>query len=116
MPTQIDWQPKYSTLTEWRFNKMATTMFVRHTVKNFENWKHAYDDFASVRKEKGVTDASVHRDANNPHSVTVTHQFNDMKAATAFANSEELKAVMKDAGVAGPPDIWFTTDIEHTAY
>ena len=95
---------------------MATTMFARHKVSNYGNWKRVYDDFASVRKENGVTGASVHRDANDPNAITITHQFKDMNAATAFANSEELKSAMAKAGVAGPPEIWFTEDVEQTPY
>jgi quinol monooxygenase YgiN len=91
-------------------------MFVRHKVNNYENWKRVYDDFASVRQAKGVTSAGVYRDASDPNSITVTHQFKDMNAATAFASSEDLKAAMMKAGVAGPPDIWFTEDIEQTSF
>ena len=92
------------------------TLFVRHKVSDYGNWKRAYDDFASVRKEKGVTGASVHRDANDQDFVIVTHQFADVNAATTFANSEELKSTMAKAGVAGPPELWFAEDIEQTAY
>jgi quinol monooxygenase YgiN len=91
-------------------------MFVKHKVNNYETWKGAYDEFASVRKEKGVTGASVHRDAGDPNTIIVTHQFNDVDAAQAFANSEELKSAMGNAGVAGPPEIWFSKDIEQTPY
>jgi quinol monooxygenase YgiN len=92
------------------------TMFVRHTVNDYGNWKRVYDQLASVRKERGVTSASVHRDPKDPNTIIVTHQFKDMNAATAFANSEDLKSAMADAGVAGPPEIWFGEDIESTAY
>ncbi|MBS1253058.1 MAG: hypothetical protein MAG451_02103 [Anaerolineales bacterium] len=92
------------------------TMFVRHKVSDYGNWKRAYDEFASVRKEKGVTGASVHRDANDPDAMIVTHQFKDMNAAMAFADSEELKSAMANAGVSGPPEIWFCEDIEQTPY
>ena len=92
------------------------TMFVRHKVNDYGNWKRAYDEFVSVRREHGVTGASVHRDASDSNMIIVTHQFNDVDAAMAFANSEELKSAMMDAGVAGPPEIWFSEDIEQTAY
>lgn len=95
---------------------MATTMFVKHKVSDYGNWKRVYDEFASTRKEKGVTGASVHRDANDADTLTVTHQFNDLAAARAFADSEELKSAMANAGVSGPPEIWFTEDIEQTPY
>ena len=94
---------------------MATTMFVKHKVSDYGKWKSVYDGFASMRKEKGVTGASVHRDASDANLITVTHQFKDLNAATAFAGSEELKSAMANAGVAGPPEIWFTEDIEHTS-
>ena len=92
------------------------TMFVRHKVNDYANWKRAYDEFVSVRKEHGVTGASVHRDANDADFVIVTHQFKDVNAAKAFAGSEELKSAMANAGVSGPPEIWFTEDIEQTPY
>lgn len=92
------------------------TMFVKHEVSDYGSWKRVYDEFASTRKELGVTGASVHRDSNDPNEITVTHQFDNLNAATAFANSEQLKSAMANAGVAGPPDIWFTEDVEQTPY
>lgn len=92
------------------------TMFVRHGVNDYESWKRVYDDFASVRREKGVTGASVHRDAEDGNTIVVTHQFSNLDAAVAFAESEELKNAMANAGVAGPPEIWFTEDVEETPY
>ena len=90
------------------------TMFAKHQVNDYGKWKRAYDDFASVRKAKGVVGASVHRDATDANLVVVTHQFKDIGAATAFAKSEELKSVMVNAGVSGQPEIWFCTDVERT--
>lgn len=95
---------------------MATTMFVKHTVSNYDNWKNVYDEVASLRKERGVTGASVHRDVNDPNTIIITHQFKDTNAATAFANSEDLKSAMMKAGVAGPPEFWFGEEIEQTSY
>jgi quinol monooxygenase YgiN len=92
------------------------TMFARHKVNDYGNWKRIYDEFASVRKERGVTGASVHRDANDPDTIIITHQFKDLEAAKAFADSEDLKSAMADAGVAGPPEFWFGEDIERTPY
>lgn len=84
-----------------------TTLFVRHQVTDYANWKRAYDAFDSTRKDLGVTGDSVYRDADDSNSVIVTHTFENLNAAKAFASSEDLKSVMKQAGVAGPPEIWF---------
>jgi quinol monooxygenase YgiN len=91
------------------------TMFAKHKVNDYGNWKQVYDEFASVRKEMGVKGASVHRDYEDSNLITITHQFDDLTAATAFAGSDDLKSAMMNAGVQGPPDIWFTEDVEHTS-
>ncbi len=95
---------------------MAATMFVKHKVGDYKTWKPGYDELGPVRKQKGVTAASVHRDANDPNTIIVTHQFKDMDAAADFAGSAELKSAMAKAGVGEPPEIWFSEDIEHTSY
>jgi quinol monooxygenase YgiN len=95
---------------------MAATMFVKHKVRDYKTWKPTYDGLGSVRKQKGVTAASVHRDANDPDTIIVMHQFRDLNAATGFASSEELKSAMAKSGVSDRPEIWFSEDIEHTPY
>jgi quinol monooxygenase YgiN len=95
---------------------MSATLFVKHKVTDYKTWKSAYDDFGPVRKQKGVTAASVHRDPKDQNVVTVTHRFNDLSAATIFAGSDELKSTIAKAGVQGSPEIWFSEDIEHTPF
>jgi quinol monooxygenase YgiN len=91
-------------------------MFAKHPVQNYDNWKTVYDELGPTRQAMGVVGASVHQDPNDPTLITITHRFNDLNAAHAFANSDELKMAMQNAGVAGPPDIWFTEDVERTKY
>ena len=83
------------------------TMFVRHTVSNYEVWRKAYDDFAPVQKAKGVSAQAVYQATDNPNDITVTHDFATLDAAQAFAGSPELRSAMHDAGVVGAPTIWF---------
>jgi quinol monooxygenase YgiN len=95
---------------------MAATMFVKHKVGDFKTWKPIYDGLSPIRKQNGVTAASVHRDSKDPNTVIIMHQFKDLGAATAFANSAELKSAMAKAGVNGSPEFWFSEDVEHTPY
>ena len=88
-----------------------TTMFVRHTVSNYNAWRKVYDDFAPVQKAKGVTGQAVYQAADNPNDITVTVDFATLEAAQAFVNSEELKKAMQNAGVVGAPTIWFTSKV-----
>jgi quinol monooxygenase YgiN len=84
-----------------------TTLFVRHKVKDYANWKREYDAFDATRKNYGVRSESVYRDTDDPSTVIVTHTFKDTSKAKAFANSKDLKSAMEKAGVAGHPEIWF---------
>jgi hypothetical protein len=85
------------------------TLFVRHTVSNYETWRRAYDDFASTQTAMGVTAQAVYRGVANPDDVTVSHDFERLETAQAFLASAELGKAMQNAGVVGTPTIWFTT-------
>jgi len=82
-------------------------MMVRHRVNDYARWRKAYDGFEDTRKRMGVTGATVFQAVGDPNDVTVTHDFATSDAAHAFADSAELRSAMQDAGVAGPPTIWF---------
>jgi quinol monooxygenase YgiN len=88
------------------------SMFVRHKVANYANWKRGYDAFD--KKAHGVTSASVYRDADDPNTIIVTHTFKDISAAKEFTNSDDLRSAMEQAGVQGAPEIWYGEDVENT--
>jgi hypothetical protein len=87
------------------------TLFVRHSVSNYEAWRTAYDDFATIQKTLGVTAQAVYRGIADPNDVTVTHEFNTLEAAQVFLLRDELKAAMQAAGVKSTPTIWFTNKV-----
>jgi hypothetical protein len=84
-------------------------MFVHHPVTDYAAWRKVYDAFDATRRKMGVTTKAVFQSVDDPNDVTGTHDFKTLKAAKAFAASSELKAAMEKAGVAGSPQIWFTT-------
>lgn len=83
------------------------TLFVRHTVADFAAWKKVYDGLDPVRKAMGVTAQGAYQQDGNANDITVFHDFATMDSAKAFAASHELKSAMQEAGVQGPPTIWF---------
>ena len=82
-------------------------MFVRQEVSDFASWKAGYDAFGATRREMGVRGDAVFCGADNANDVTVWHDFDDVAAAQAFLDSDELRSAMASAGVAGEPQIWF---------
>lgn len=83
-------------------------LFVRHKVHDYAAWREGYDAFEPTRFKMGAQGHAVYRDVENDNDVTVWHDFNNLDAAKAFANSSELKAAMKNAGVIGEPTVWMT--------
>jgi len=82
-------------------------MYVRHTVSDFDTWKRGYDAFDAQRRDMGVRGDAIFCGAESATDVTVWHDFDDLSAAQAFLDSQELSAAMERAGVVGEPHIWF---------
>jgi hypothetical protein len=83
-------------------------LFVRHKVHDYAVWRKGYDAFEPTRIKLGAQGHAVYRDVDDGNDVTAWHDFNNLEAAKAFANSTELKAAMKGAGVIGAPTVWIT--------
>lgn len=85
-----------------------TRLFIRHSVRDYDTWRKAYDAFGSQRTAMGVTGAEVFRSATDPGDVTVWHDFASIAEAQAFAALPSLKEAMQGAGVLSKPDFWYT--------
>jgi hypothetical protein len=90
---------------------MMPTLFIRHTVSDYQSWRKAYDSVAPFQKVMGVTAEAVYQAADNPNDITVTHDFSTVDAAQTFVKSEELHKNMQSAGVVGTPIVWFTNKV-----
>jgi len=90
------------------------TMFIRHKVEDYARWKRGYDEADWLRKQHGVTYASVHREETDPNDIIAVHQFKDMKGAKDFSNA--VPPLMEKIGVIGSPEICFSEDVEQVAY
>ena len=84
-------------------------MFVRHDVSDYAKWLAVFDGFAQEASGMGVRAQAVYPAADKATDVTVTCDFDDLPSAQAFASAPRLKEVMGEAGVAGAPQIWFTS-------
>ena len=83
-------------------------MYCRHDVADYAVWKKGYDDFAHYQKTHGVIHESVYQSIDNPNSITVIHDFNNIEEARSFASSEEFKSFIFRSGVKGIYQIWYT--------
>jgi quinol monooxygenase YgiN len=85
-------------------------MLAQHKVENFASWKEVFDSVADLRQKNGEKSAQIFHDANEPNSLTLLFEWDNLDNARQYAQSPELKAAMQKAGVAGPPTISFLTE------
>ena len=92
------------------------SMFIKHTVADYAKWKPVFDEHEAMRRANGFTAHSLHRDTDNPNVIIIAFRVTDLNRAKEFAGSEELRSAMEQAGVQGPPEIWFADDVEEKSY
>jgi hypothetical protein len=84
--------------------------FIRHHVRDYDEWRTVYDSFEDVQQQAGVRAEAVYRGLDDPNDVTVTHDFDDAQAAKAFLGRQELREAMQRGGVEGDPEVWFAEE------
>jgi len=80
-------------------------MFIHHKVRDYAEWRPAYDAHEPKRVEAGITNGRVYRKAEDPNDLVILLDVADVATARAWASGEDLKAVMQEAGVLGAPAI-----------
>ena len=94
--------------------KMVYAIFIGQ-VQDFDKWKTVYDkDKSSLLKAAGAKSGQVLRGLVNPNAIIVTIEFENLKSAKNFAESDMLRDRMQLGGVIGTPDIHFAKEIEKT--
>lgn len=87
------------------------TMMVQIMVKDFAGWKKVFDSGSDLRASNGELSHQIYQDANTPNKLTAIYKWNSLANAQKFAQSPELKAAMMEAGVQGPPSVYFLNEV-----
>ena len=74
-------------------------------VKDFETWSVGFKNHADFRKNLSCVGAKVYTEQGNKNIITIIMEWSDKAKMQQFGQSDELKAVMKNAGVIAPPEI-----------
>lgn len=82
-------------------------VLIRHKVEDYAKWKVGFDADADTRKAGGSTGGHVFRDHDDPNMVSILLEMKDMASLQQMMQrmeSDEMKKVMQEAGVLGPPE------------
>ena len=82
-------------------------MIARVNVKDFADWKAGYDAHKHARDAAGLTEKHLLQDVDDPNTVTLLFEAEDLGRAEKFSNSEDLIAEMQKSGVTGEPKMYF---------
>lgn len=86
-------------------------VFIRAEVEDYERWKPVFDEGAAARRDAGSQGGQLFRDAENPNVVYHLLEW-DIDRARQFRDSPDLAEKMEEAGVTGPPTIFFMDKVE----
>ena len=86
---------------------MSHYMFIRHKVRDFAEWKPGYEAHLAKRKEAGLTEKFLMREADDPNEIVVLFEAKDLARAQQFAESDDLRKTMQELGVIDTPEIHF---------
>jgi heme-degrading monooxygenase HmoA len=91
---------------------MALFVLIRHKVQDYAKWKPSFDEHGATRKAAGSKGAQLFRSADNPNEVIALMEWDQLKNARQFTQSQDLKKAMEKAGVADKPDVYFLEEVE----
>ena len=79
---------------------------VRHTVADYEKWRTIFDEDEARRRAAGSTGVNqVYRDLDDPNTITVFMEWDNVENARKFMEDPALREVMQKAGVIGMPAV-----------
>lgn len=86
-------------------------MLIRHRLADFAAWLPVFAAESPVRRAHGARQERVLRSATDPNEVIVLLEWDDLERARLYADSDDTRVAMWQAGVIDQPDIWLLQDI-----
>lgn len=72
---------------------------------DFDKWYDVFNAHEGLRREHGIVGHHVNRDRDDPNLLYLYFAVADVEGARRFLASDEIKQVMKEAGVLTPPQV-----------
>ncbi len=92
-------------------NESMVYLLVRNKVKDFTKWKSAFDEHGNARKQNGSKGGFFFRNINDPNETIFLLEWDNLKNARGFAESEDARNVLMEAGLTDKPDIYFLEEV-----
>ena len=91
-------------------------IIVQHTVRDYDEWKPAFEAHESERARHGCTGHTIYRDPDSPNDVTIFMSWESRERAEEFMRSPSLQEAMKNGGVTSEPRATWLDEDETRSY
>ncbi len=91
------------------WDRELPAMIISHHVEDFDAWLVGYDAADELQRSNGIIGHAANRSIDDPSLVVVYHQAESFDTLRSFLRSDELRAVMKEAGATSEPEVTFHT-------
>lgn len=81
------------------------TVIVTHEVKNYSEWRKAYDADEVNRSKAGFKITGEYQAVDNPNNITIIGEVPSTEAIQNFMANPDLKEAMEKGGVIGMPEV-----------
>lgn len=102
-------------MTESSQQLPPAAVFVIHPVADFDAWKPGFDAHEDARRAAGVLGHHLNRAQDDPNLIGIFLPSSDLEKTQTFAASDDLKEIMRDVGVTGPPEMTWLTPVREAA-
>ena len=85
-------------------------------VRDYDDWKTAFDKGEPLRTSHRCSGHEIYRDADDTNQLTVFLEFPSREAGEGFLGDPELKGRMAEAGIDSEPRTMFVNQMQRADY
>lgn len=87
------------------------TVIISGQVRDFSQWKKAFDAAYEMRVANGELSATIYQDKNDPNKVTTIREWDCLQKAERYTQSPEFRQAVQQAGAIGEPSFQFLNQL-----
>lgn len=90
-------------------------LLIRHRVADYPAWKRVFDEQGTTRWANGCRGGQIFRNTDDPGEMLILLDWDDLRRARLYSQSDELHESMNRAGITDDPDVWILEQSEAVA-
>ena len=91
-------------------------IIVQHTVRDYDEWKPAFDEHEATRRRFGCTGHTIYRDPDSPNDLTLLMSWESRERAEEFLRDPSLREAMEKGGVTSEPRSFWLEEADSRRY